>query len=391
MVSKRPLRRKAAAGRAPRNGSGAPPAPVWPAEPGTLQRARVLILAPTGRDGVLLHAALGEAAIHARVCRDMAELCGLFREGAGAAIVAEEALTQAAVRCLRETMADEPFWSDLPLIVLTGRQATAIGGMRTIEQLGALGNVTVLPRPMERAILVRHVRVALRARERQYDRRRVADALEASLREKDVLLREIHHRVKNNLQIISSLLSLQADAFEDRTIISHFQDSQARIHSMALVHEKLYGTADLSSIDMRGYAEGLVSHLSRTYGLPNVEVIVEVEPLVLGIDLAIPCGLMLNELITNAFKYAFPDGRPGRITLSLRNAGGEQLSLSVSDDGVGLPAGVDPVQTRSLGLRLVDALVRQVNGRLAISRGPGAAFTVTFPANGRQAAAVPAN
>ena len=370
--------------RSPRTRRAAKAGGVPPAKPWSGPEYRVLMLAPTGRDGPLLQAALVEADLEAVNCQDMASLCRLFREGAGTVIVAEEALQPQAVRQLQAAVEAEPTWSDLPLIILTTSRFHKGGSLLTIEQLGSLGNVTVLERPVGRALLLRAVQVALRARARQYDRRRAADALEASLKEKEVLLREIHHRVKNNLQIISSLLSLQADGFKDRVIAGHFHESQARIHSMALVHEKLYGTSNLSSIDMRGYVESLAGHLSRTYGLDHVEIALDVDELTFEIDLAIPCGLILNELLSNGLKYAFPAGRRGRLVIGLKTHGDHDLVLSVQDDGVGLPSGINPASTASLGLRLVDALTRQIAGTLTIDRNQGTRFAIVFPAGGRK-------
>jgi len=198
------------------------------------------------------------------------------------------------------------------------------------------------------------------------------------LREKEVLLREIHHRVKNNLQVISSLLSLQSHEIRDPQVVQIFLECQHRIRSMALVHESLYSSSTLSRIEMRPYMTRLTEQLAKSYATDHrVRVRVEVDELWMMIDRAVPCGLLLNELVTNALKHAFPDGRSGEVVVGLRRQEGLRV-LSVHDSGVGLPSGIDIAHAPSLGLRLVQALTQQLGGRLAIE-GPGARFTVTWP------------
>lgn len=206
------------------------------------------------------------------------------------------------------------------------------------------------------------------------------ERLRAALREKEVLLKEIHHRVKNNLQTISSLLSLQAHTLADPAVAELFRDSQNRIQSMALVHEKLYQADDLSSVDFEGYLTSVITFLFQSYRVDRTAVLLvkDVEPLPLPVTVAIPCGLIVNELISNSLKYAFPDGRAGRIEVVFRRQGGEYV-LQVADDGVGIPPDVDPLDTATLGLRLVTTLVSQIKGSLDILPRPGAGFRITFP------------
>jgi PAS domain S-box-containing protein len=212
------------------------------------------------------------------------------------------------------------------------------------------------------------------------ERKQSEERVKASLREKEVLLKEIHHRVKNNLQIISSLLSLQADRLTDPDAVRLLQDSQDRIRSMALVHERLYAAGNLSRIDMCVYVQTLVEQLLISYrNSPGVQADVHAQPVWLDIDAAIPCGLILNELVSNALKHAFPDGRPGRIVVSLEPLG-LGARLSVRDNGVGLPANVRPERADSLGLRLVQALSEQLHASLQIEPGPGACFVIEFTA-----------
>lgn len=214
-------------------------------------------------------------------------------------------------------------------------------------------------------------------------RRRTEEQLRASLREQEVLLKEIHHRVKNNLQVISSLLDLQSDYITDAPIIAMFRESQNRIRAMALIHEKLYLSRNLAQIDFGEYLEDLTEHLFRSYAteVGAVRLVMEVDAILLGIDTAIPCGLILNELLANALKYAFPTGRPGEVQVRFRALPGNRLALTVSDNGVGLPDAFDLQQTVSLGLQLVQMLVRQLRGDLSLDRAQGTAFTVCFCAS----------
>jgi PAS domain S-box-containing protein len=215
------------------------------------------------------------------------------------------------------------------------------------------------------------------------ERQRVQAQLKASLREKDVLLKEIHHRVKNNLQIISSLLSLQADHIHDPSVLAMFRESQNRIRSMALIHEKLYSSSDFSRIDMGPYIQGLTEQLFRSYAVRGgISPVIDVRGVQLDIDLAIPCGLLINELVCNALEHAFPDGRTGQLFVGLTPDAGDSLRLvlEVRDTGVGLPSGVDVASTSSLGLRLVTALTEQLGGSMRLVREGGTAFRISFPA-----------
>ncbi len=210
------------------------------------------------------------------------------------------------------------------------------------------------------------------------NRKLAEQQIKASLQEKEILLKEIHHRVKNNLQIVSSLLSLQSSQVVDETIGVLFRDSQDRIRSMALVHEQLYGSEDLARIEFGQYLRDLTSYLIRSYRSKGVNLRVEVDDVHLNIDTAIPCGLIINELASNALKHAFPDGREGEIGISLREDGAGQYMLIVRDDGVGFPMDVDCHHTESLGLQLVNSLVRQIKGTIQLHRDNGTMFEIRF-------------
>ncbi len=214
-------------------------------------------------------------------------------------------------------------------------------------------------------------------------RQQVETQLQASLREKEAMLQEIHHRVKNNLQVVSSLLNLQAERAQDPALADILRDSQNRVRSMAYIHERLYRFADLAQVDFAEYTRALADHLLNSYQSKDqgtVDVHVEIGPDVrLGVDTAIPCGLIVNELVSNALKHAFPPGwkRPGLVTIAVQQTPNGYM-LKVQDNGVGLPADVDVRCARSLGLELVTILAQQLGGALEIDRQGGTAFTITF-------------
>ena len=205
------------------------------------------------------------------------------------------------------------------------------------------------------------------------------EALRSSLNEKDVLLKEVHHRVKNNLQIIASLLDLQARNIVDESTAEMLRESRNRVRSMGLIHEHLYGTDELARIDLPDYVDDLCSSLSSSYGTRQVTIRPEVEDLAFDLDMAIPCGLIINELVSNAIKYAFPD-REGTVVVRVTSApqGETGYELTVIDDGVGLPEGVDPLDSPSLGLQLVTALTRQLRGEIAFERDAGTTVRIRF-------------
>jgi PAS domain S-box-containing protein len=206
-------------------------------------------------------------------------------------------------------------------------------------------------------------------------------AVKDSLREKEVLLREIHHRVKNNMQVISSLLNLQSRNIEDPNLRKMFQESQSRVRAMALIHEVLYGSDDLSRIDLEDYVSKLAKSLTRMYGADASRIRLEVvgNGVTLEIDDTVPCGLVISELLSNSFKYAFPDGRPGEISINAVATDDDRIVLTVRDDGVGIPDDVDIRHTESMGMGLVTGLVEnQLGGQLELDRTGGTCFTIVF-------------
>jgi PAS domain S-box-containing protein len=210
----------------------------------------------------------------------------------------------------------------------------------------------------------------------------VEATLQAALGERETLLKEVHHRVKNNLQMMVSLFALQAGAVKDPEAAAALLDSQERLRSMALIHEQLYQAPELARIDFASFVEVVVSGLGTVFGAhPGVAFDVKVGDVWLGVDAAIPCALIVNELVSNALKYAFPDGRDGRIEVALQAlAAPGSFALSVADDGVGLPAGFDPEASATLGIRLVGILARQLRGHVTIDRARGTRFEIVWTA-----------
>jgi PAS domain S-box-containing protein len=212
------------------------------------------------------------------------------------------------------------------------------------------------------------------------ERKRVEEAITDSLHEKETLLKEIHHRVKNNMQLISSLLQLQSGYIQDPGTLALFREGQSRIRSMALIHEKLYQSASLARIDFSEYVRSLVALLMRTYNTRTDAVALElrIESISLNLDTAIPFGLILNELISNSLKHAFPGDRHGVILVTLSQLSDGGFELVVKDNGVGLPAHFDWTKSSTLGSRLIRILADQLQGRTAASSLDGVEFRLTF-------------
>jgi PAS domain S-box-containing protein len=217
------------------------------------------------------------------------------------------------------------------------------------------------------------------------------DDLRRSLQEKETLLKEVHHRVKNNLQIISSLLRIQEQSLTDSEASAALKDSQHRVYSMSLIHERLYSGQQMDEIDFGEYTRALVDAVFSSFSERAVQMVsrFDTSHVRLNIDQAIPCGLILNELITNAVKYAYPSGQGGEILVEMSETEG-RVSLTVSDHGVGLPEGFDWNASKSMGLPIADILAKQIGGTLSVRSRSGAVFTLEFPREGKEAKAVSA-
>jgi two-component sensor histidine kinase/CheY-like chemotaxis protein len=215
------------------------------------------------------------------------------------------------------------------------------------------------------------------------DQMRTERALAAALASQQTLLKEVHHRVKNNLQIISSLLNMQAELLSDSQQRQVFQDSQLRVHAMAMIHDRLCGNNDLEHVQFHEYVEALVRDLFAAHGTNQnrIRLRLALEPISLELNQAIPCGLILNELVQNALKYAFPGSRRGEIRIGLSCNQDHRVTLRVADDGVGMPAASDK---RTLGLEIVNILTRQLGGTLTRDREPGVGVSLAFEKTGTE-------
>lgn len=211
------------------------------------------------------------------------------------------------------------------------------------------------------------------------ERKRAEEQTKISLKEKELLLKEIHHRVKNNMQIVSSMLSIQEIQIKDKADLEIFRESRSRIRSMTLIHEKLYQSEDLAKIDFAEYTRSLAVDLFATYNTAHntIKLQVNVENVYLDIITAIPCGLIINELVSNSLKYAFPDGQTGQITIDFR-AQNNTYHLIVGDNGIGFPKYLDFRKTESLGLQLVRLLAKKIDGTIEFERKKGTFFKITF-------------
>jgi PAS domain S-box-containing protein len=212
------------------------------------------------------------------------------------------------------------------------------------------------------------------------DRKRYEERLEASLREKEVIIKEVHHRVKNNMQVISGFLELQSNFIEDPVAVEKLIECQRRVRTMALVHEKLYQSKSLVAINAAEYIKSLIADLMDSYSVSTpVDVGVDVDDVNVTLDMAIPCGLIINELVTNALKYAFSGRKQGKLSLTMHHQEDHTYSLVIQDDGVGLPPDFEVRSAASLGMQLVGVLVRQLGGKMKINGEQGTRFTIIFP------------
>ncbi len=245
-----------------------------------------------------------------------------------------------------------------------------------VTKNGSRRDLFVSPNKVKIKGEVKYIVVIKDATEQKLAEKKIAD----SLAEKEILLREIHHRVKNNMQIVSSLLGLQARNIKEKKYSEIFKDSQSRINSISLTHEKLYRSKDFANIDFDEYIRDLTTKLFHSHGVGGrIELILNIDNVTLGIDQGIPCGLIINELITNSLKYAFPKDGKGEIKISLRRRDENLIELVVGDNGVGIPDDTDFRKTESMGLHLVTILAEdQLHGQIDLDRSRGTEFKIRF-------------
>lgn len=227
--------------------------------------------------------------------------------------------------------------------------------------------------------LVPAIKRAIAERNELEELKRSKIELQNALKEKEMLLKEIHHRVKNNLMIISNLLELQSYYVRDKADLNVFRESKTRADSMALIHERLYQSTDLKSIDIGDYIRNLAADIFDTYVIDpdQINLMVRVDDIRLDTNTAIPLGLIINELLTNSLKYAFPNDKKGNITIEL-NKNNDKFTLIIKDDGIGFPSDLDYKNTETLGLELVNSLTQQVNGNMELISADGTEFRITF-------------
>lgn len=249
----------------------------------------------------------------------------------------------------------------IPIIILTGLEDEEIG-VRAVKK-GAQDYL--IKGQINTKLLHRSIKYAIQR--------------QASLKKKDLMIKEIHHRMKNNMQIISSLLSLQGDYVDDLKILNILKESQTRVRSMSILHEKLYQSEDEYWINTSDYINRLVQNLFKTHTIEGgmITPIIDVDNVKLNIKTAVPCGLIINELLSNSLKYAFPQEREGEIHISLK-AKDNKFKLIISDSGIGLPEDLDFRNSESLGLKLVNSLTHQIDGKIELDRSQGTKFKITF-------------
>jgi two-component sensor histidine kinase len=275
---------------------------------------------------------------------------------------------------------------DIPFIVVSG----AMGEDLAVAMMRAGAQDYLLKDDLARLApaVDRELRDARTRRQREQAERALGESeqqLERQttlLLQRETMLREIHHRVKNNMQVMSSLLSLQSRVTSDPAARRMLEDNQNRIQSMALLHEILYQSDNLAVVDFSKYVRRMVEYLFRSYGVDNrqIRLHTELDPVSLDLDDALPCALLISEVISNSLKHGFPEGRGGEISILLRGQSETTVSLVVSDDGVGLPGNLDWTTSRSLGLRLVRALADQLHGNLDLRSQAGTKVQLVFPA-----------
>ncbi|GAK51086.1 response regulator receiver sensor signal transduction histidine kinase [Candidatus Moduliflexus flocculans] len=283
------------------------------------------------------------------------------------------------------------YQSPTPIVILTAHNDIAL-----IEKASAFGVGAYLLKPPNAQEIARTVAIAIarfddmlalrdlnaRLQAEVGERALIEQQLRQTVKERNLLLKEVYHRVKNNFMAVSALLELQADSVEERHTREALQESVHRVKSMSLIHERLYQSQTLSEINFSESAYIIATELFHTYQPQGSNILLDIsrKPVMLPAEQAIPCALLLNELVSNALKYAFPGGRNGTIRIDIRDVG-DEVFLTVNDNGVGLPNDFDIQRTSSLGIRLVAGFIQQLHGSCTLNHANGTQFDMTFPKN----------
>ncbi len=256
---------------------------------------------------------------------------------------------------------------DLPIIIITGLEDEDLG-LSAVKE-GAQDYL--IKGQVDKKLLGRTLKYAI-------ERKQTEEDLKSSINEKDILLKETHHRVKNNMQVIHSLLNLQTHYAKNEEAVNVLKESQNRVKSMGIIHEKLYKSTDRSKIDFSDYVKSLTSDLLDSYDVRETIIpVVEIEDIKFNMETAVLCGLIINELISNSLKHAFPNNETGEVGVSLKLLD-NKYQLIVSDDGIGFPEEIDFKNTESLGLQLVNNITGQLDGEIDLDRSNGTKVTINF-------------
>ncbi len=264
----------------------------------------------------------------------------------------------------------------VPILVLSGNEDEH----QALDAVKAGAQDYLIKSAINGSALDRCIRYAIERKKTESALREKEQSLQHLIREKDGLLREIHHRIKNNLQLVVSLLNLQAGLLTDPAARTALKESRQRVRTISLIHEQLYRTENRGRVGLYRYLQSLISNIASSFGEKGSRVVIEwdLEEVELPLGKAVPLGLLVNELLTNAIQHAFPDGRPGKIRVSLSRPPDGGIVLAVADDGVGIPAGLDFRKTETLGLQIVTLLAEQLDGRIDLVSEGGTRFRIEF-------------
>jgi two-component sensor histidine kinase len=264
----------------------------------------------------------------------------------------------------------------VPILVLSGNEDEH----QALDAVKAGAQDYLIKSAINGSALDRCIRYAIERKKTESALREKEQSLQHLIREKDGLLREIHHRIKNNLQLVVSLLNLQAGLLTDPAARTALKESRQRVRTISLIHEQLYRTENRGRVGLYRYLQSLISNIASSFGEKGSRVVIEwdLEEVELPLGKAVPLGLLVNELLTNAIQHAFPDGRPGKIRVSLSRPPDGGIVLAVADDGVGIPAGLDFRKTETLGLQIVTLLAEQLDGRIDLVSQGGTRFRIEF-------------